>query len=256
MAPTGNFTCSNPLLNQLQHNIQWGQKGNFIDIPTDCPQRDERLGWTGDAQAFSRTAAYNMNVHSFFAKWLKDLAADQFPDGGVPFVIPNVLGGGAASAGWADAATIIPWNMYKAYGDKKILEDQYPSMKAWVGYMQQKSNNNLWNTGFHFGDWLFYRPEDDLDGRSAVTDKYLIAQCFYTNSVQLLINTANVLNKQDDVRLYSSLLKDIKSAFLKEYVTGNGRLVSGTQTAYTLALNFDMLPDDMRPGAPNGLLKM
>jgi alpha-L-rhamnosidase len=253
MAPTGNFTCSNPLLNQLQHNIQWGQKGNFIDIPTDCPQRDERLGWTGDAQAFSRTAAYNMNVHSFFAKWLKDLAADQFPDGGVPFVIPNVLGGGAASAGWADAATIIPWNMYKAYGDKKILEDQYPSMKAWVGYMQQKSNNNLWNTGFHFGDWLFYRPEDDLDGRSAVTDKYLIAQCFYTNSVQLLINTANVLNKQDDVRLYSSLLKDIKSAFLKEYVTGNGRLVSGTQTAYTLALNFDMLPDDMRPGAAKRL---
>jgi alpha-L-rhamnosidase len=213
MEHTGNFTSSNSLLNQLQHNIEWGQKGNFIDVPTDCPQRDERLGWTGDAQAFARTATFNMNVNSFFAKWLKDLAADQFPDGGVPFVIPNVLGRGAGAAGWADAATIIPWNMYMAYGDKKLLEDQYPSMKSWVGYIQQKSINNLWSTGWHFGDWLFYRPDDDLDGRSAVTDKYLIAQCFYANSLQLLINAANVLNKQDDVQTYSNLLKKVKDAF-------------------------------------------
>ena len=253
MERTGNFSCSNPLLNQLQHNIEWGQKGNFIDVPTDCPQRDERLGWTGDAQAFARTATFNMNVNSFFAKWLKDLAADQFPDGGVPFVIPNVLGGGAGAAGWADAATIIPWDMYRAYGDKKLLEDQYPSMKAWVGYMQKKSSDNLWTTGWHFGDWLFYRPDDDLDGRAAVTDKYLIAQCFYAHSVQLLINAANVLGKKADVETYNTLLKDVKSAFLKEYTTANGRLVSGTQTAYTLALNFDMLPEDMRPGAAKRL---
>ena len=253
MERTGKFTCSNPLLNQLQHNIEWGQKGNFIDVPTDCPQRDERLGWTGDAQAFSRTATFNMNVNSFFSKWLKDLAADQFPDGGVPHVIPNVLGEGGGASGWADAATIIPWNMYRAYGDKKILEDQYPSMKAWVGYIQKKSSDNLWTTGWHFGDWLFYRPSDDLDGRSAVTDKYLIAQCFYAHSVQLLINAANVLDKKADVETYSSLLKNVKSAFLKEYTTVNGKLVSGTQTAYTLALNFDMLPEDMRPGAAKRL---
>ena len=160
MEPTGKFTASHPLLNQLQHNIQWGQRGNFLDVPTDCPQRDERLGWTGDAQVFSRTAAFNFNVNSFFAKWLKDVAADQQPNGSVPFVVPNVLGPNAGgSAGWADVATIIPWNMYLAYGDTGVLADQYESMKKWVGFMQQASTNDLWNKGFHFGDWLFYRPE-------------------------------------------------------------------------------------------------
>ncbi len=255
MKPTGTFTSSDSLINQLQHNIIWGQKGNFLDVPTDCPQRDERLGWTGDAQAFSRTATFNMNVNNFFAKWLKDLAADQLPDGSVPFVIPNILGSGSeGSTGWADAATIIPWNMYLAYGDKKILEDQYHSMKAWVTFMENKSVNNLWNTGFHFGDWLFYRPNDDNSGRAAVTDKYLIAQCFYAHSTQLLMNAAKVLGKSEDVSRYTTLLKKIKEAFLKEYMTENGRLVSGTQTAYVLALNFDMLPENFRSGAAKRLV--
>lgn len=246
MKKTGTFSSSNALINQLQKNIEWGQKGNFLDVPTDCPQRDERLGWTGDAQVFSRTAAFNMGVNNFFSKWLKDVAADQV-NGSVPFVVPNVLGPGAvASAGWADAATIIPWNMYLAYGDKRILEEQYPSMKAWVDYMQTKSKNDLWNTGFHFGDWLFYRPFDDNDGRSAVTDKYLIAQCFFAHSTQLLVSAASVLEKTSDVTTYSDLLKRIKDAFIKEYMTTNGRLVSGTQTAYVLALNFDMLPETFR----------
>ncbi|MEP6952347.1 MAG: glycoside hydrolase family 78 protein [Ginsengibacter sp.] len=255
MKQTGSFTCSNPLLNQLQHNIQWGQKGNFLDVPTDCPQRDERLGWTGDAQAFSRTATFNMDVHNFFSKWLKDVAADQDSAGKVPFVIPNVLGPNAGgSAGWADVATIIPWNMYLAYGDKKVLEDQYQSMKAWVGYMQKHSTGYLWNTGFHFGDWLFYRPDDDNDGRAAVTDKYLIAQCFFAHSTQLLINAAKVLGNAKDVADYSNLLQQIKNAFIKEYVTANGRLVSGTQTAYVLALNFDMLPENLRAQATKRLV--
>ncbi|HEX3006879.1 MAG TPA: family 78 glycoside hydrolase catalytic domain [Bacteroidales bacterium] len=252
MEPTGEFSSSNPLINQLQHNIQWGQKGNFLDVPTDCPQRDERLGWTGDAQAFSRTATFNMNVHSFFTKWLKDVEADQI-NGAVPFVIPNVLGNSANSAGWADVATIVPWNIYLAYGDKKILENQYPSMKAYVESIRKVARNDLWNTGFHFGDWLFYRPDDDNDGRAAVTDKYLIAQCFYAHSVQLLINAANVLGKTDEVAEYSSLLKKIKDAFFNEYVTPNGRLVSSTQTAYVLALNFDMLPDNLRAQAAERL---
>jgi alpha-L-rhamnosidase len=247
MKPTGTFTSSNPLLNQLQHNIQWGQRGNFLDVPTDCPQRDERLGWTGDAQAFSRTATFNFGVNNFFAKWLRDVEADQQPSGSVPFVIPNVLGPGAGAAtGWADAATIIPWNMYLAYGDKRILENQYNSMKNWVGYMEKASKNYLWNTGFHFGDWLFYRPFDDNDGRSAVTDKYLLAQCFFANSVQIMINTAKILGKNEDVARYTQLLKNLKEAFVKEYVTPNGRLVSGTQTAYVVALNFDMLPENLR----------
>ncbi|MEP7230477.1 MAG: glycoside hydrolase family 78 protein [Ginsengibacter sp.] len=247
MKETGTFSSSNALINQLQHNIQWGQKGNFLDVPTDCPQRDERLGWTGDAQVFSRTASFNMGVNNFFSKWMKDVAADQFSSGAVPHVVPNVLGGSAGgSAGWSDVATIIPWNMYLAYGDTAILKQQYSSMKAWVEYMHAQSKNDLWNTGFHFGDWLFYRPDDDNDGRAAVTDKYLIAQCFYAHSTQLLIKAANVLGETTDAENYSSLLKQIKDAFTKEYMTSNGRLVSGTQTAYVLALNFDMLPESLR----------
>lgn len=254
MKPNGTFTSSNPLINQLQHNIQWGQRGNFLDVPTDCPQRDERLGWTGDAQAFSRTAAFNFGVNNFFAKWLKDVAADQI-DGSVPFVVPNVLGpGSAGSAGWADVATIIPWNMYLAYGDKNILEDQYESMKAWVGFMERNSTGFLWNKGFHFGDWLFYRPFDDNDGRSAVTDKYLIAQCFFSHSTELVIKTAKLLKKTDDIAKYTALQKNIKDAFIKEYLTPNGRLVSGTQTAYVLALNFDMLPESLRAQAAEKLV--
>jgi alpha-L-rhamnosidase len=259
MAPTGTFICSNPMINQLQHNIQWGQKGNFLDVPTDCPQRDERLGWTGDAQVFSRTASYNMNVHNFFAKWLKDVAADQYASGSVPFVIPNVIGKGATgpggSTGWADVATIIPWNMYLAYGDKRILEDQYNSMKAWVDYMQKQSKNDLWNTGFHFGDWLFYSVNDDTDGSSAITNKYLIAQCFYAYSTQLLINAASVLGKTGDVSAYTTLLGKIKDAYLKEYVTPNGLISSDTQTAYVLALEFDMLPENLRQQAADRLVR-
>ena len=256
MKPTGTFTSSNALINQLQHNIQWGQRGNFLDVPTDCPQRDERLGWTGDAQAFSRTASFNFGVNNFFAKWLRDVEADQLPSGSVPFVIPNVLGPGAGAAtGWADAATIIPWNMWLAYGDKKILENQYNSMKNWVGYMEKASKNYLWNTGFHFGDWLFYRPFDDNDGRSAVTDKYMIAQCFFANSVQIMINTAKVLGKNEDIAKYTELIKNLKEAFVKEYLTPNGRLVSGTQTAYVLALNFDMLPENLREQAVEKLVE-
>ena len=254
MKPTGSFTSSNALINQLQHNIQWGQKGNFLDVPTDCPQRDERLGWTGDAQVFSRTAAYNMEVNNFFAKWLKDLAADQSTTGIIPFVIPNVLGQPVGSTGWADAGTIIPWNMYLAYGDKRILEDQYNSMKAWVGYMEKSSKNNLWNTGFHFGDWLFYSLDNDNIGRSAITDKYLIAQCFFANSTQIMINSAKVLGNTQDVGYYTDLLKKIKEAFVQEYVSSTGRLISGTQTAYVLALNFDMLPEALRQQAVDRLV--
>jgi alpha-L-rhamnosidase len=256
MKPTGTFTSSNALVNQLQHNIQWGQRGNFLDVPTDCPQRDERLGWTGDAQVFSRTATFNFGVNNFFAKWLKDVAFDQYPNGSVPFVIPNVLGANSGgSTGWADVSTIIPWNVYLAYGDKQVLIDQYSSMKKWVGFMEKSSTNYLWNTGFHFGDWLFYRPFDDNDGRSAVTDKYFIAQCFFAYSTQMLLNTATVLGKTEDITYYTNLLQKVKGAFLKEYVTPNGRLLSSTQTAYTLALHFDMLPEAMRQPAAEKLVE-
>lgn len=254
MEKTGNFTTSNELINQLQHNIEWGLKGNFVDVPTDCPQRDERLGWTGDAQVFFRTASFLRGVNNFFVKWMKDLAADQFPDGSVTHVVPNVLADfERGSTGWGDAATIIPWNMYLAYGDKRILETQYQSMKNWVNFMRTQSKNNLWNQGRHFGDWLFYNVQDDLFGDSAITNKYLIAQCFYAHSVQLLINSAEVLDKTNDVAKYKSLLAEIKEAFLKEYTTDNGGLVSDTQTSYVLALQFDMLPEKLRQQAADRL---
>ena len=254
MNTTGGFTTSNKLINQLQHNIEWGQKGNFLDVPTDCPQRDERLGWTGDAQVFFNTAAFNMQVDNFFTKWMKDVKADQLENGSVPHVIPNVLNPhDGASAGWADVSTIIPWNLYLNYGDIAILENQYTSMKGWVNYMRGQSENYLWNRGSHFGDWLFYRPDDDNDGRSALTDKYLIAQCFYANSTQLLINTAEILGKQNEVEEYTALLVNIKEAFINEYTTRNGSLVSNSQTAYVLALNFDMLPENLREQAAKRL---
>ena len=256
MRKTGTFTTSNELLNQLQHNIRWGQYGNFLDVPTDCPQRDERLGWTGDAQVFFPTSAFNMHVDNFFAKWMQDVAADQLENGSVPHVVPNVLGKGwSGSAGWADAATIIPWNMYLLYGNQDILAKQYQSMKSWVEFMKSQSNEYLWNKGFHFGDWLFYRPDDDNDGRAAITDKYLITQCFYAHSTQLLINAAKVLGKDDDVKQYTALLKRIKEAFVNEYLTPGGRLASNSQTAYVLALNFDMLPGNLREQAAQRLVE-
>jgi alpha-L-rhamnosidase len=258
MKPTGTFISSNPLINQLQKNLQWGQKGNFLDVPTDCPQRDERLGWTGDAQVFSRTASYNMDVHNFFTKWMKDVAADQFPSGSVPHVIPDIFTNGkdeqqGGSTGWGDVATVVPWNMYLAYGDKRILEEQYPSMKAWVDFMQHQSKDNLWNTGNHFGDWLFYSVNDDVSGTSAITSKSLISQCFWAHSTQLLINTAKVLGKNEDVTFYTDQLAKIKDAFMKEYVTPKGLISSDTQTAYALALQFDLMPENLRQQAADRL---
>lgn len=255
MAPTGTFTSSNPLINQLQHNIEWGLRGNFLDIPTDCPQRDERLGWVGDAQVFFRTASFLRNVNNFFTKWTKDISADQFANGSVPHVIPNTFDGTGGAAGWADVATIIPWNMYQVYGDKRILENQYPSMKGWVNYMQSQSTGNLWNKGYHFGDWLFYSVNDDNDGVSAITNRYFIAQCFYAHSTQLLINAAKVLGKTADEATYTALLHQVKDAFGKEYLTANGATTSNTQTSYVLALAFDMLPEARRQQAADRLVE-
>jgi len=256
MTPSGDFECSDPMINQLQHNIQWGQKGNFLDVPTDCPQRDERMGWTGDAQAFAPTAAFNMDVAAFFTKWLLDLAADQTEEGMVPYVIPNVLGAKAGgSTGWADAATIIPWDMYLAYGDKRILERQYESMKAWVKYMEDNTGDDgLWNTGFHFGDWLFYSEEDDRSGVSAITDKYLLAQAFFAHSAEIVYKTARVLGENEDMEYYESLANRVIELFRSEYVTSTGRLVSSTQTAYVIALKFGLLPDYQRMAAADRLV--
>lgn len=254
MPENGNFSSSNPMVNQLQSNIQWGLAGNFIDVPTDCPQRDERLGWTGDAQVFFRTATFNRDVQNFFRKWLKDLALDQDEAGRVPDVVPNIPKiVGAGRVGWADAATVIPWQHYMAYADKTILEDQYVSMKAWVDFMVGESENNLWNKGWHYGDWLFFSRDNDCNGVSAVTYTPLIQQCYFAHSASLVAKAADVLGKADDVAKYSKVAADARKAFCDNYLTPSGMLVSSTQTAYVLALNFDMLPEQMRPLAAKHL---
>lgn len=249
MKPTGTFACSDPMINQLQHNIQWGQKGNFLDVPTDCPQRDERLGWTGDAQVFSMTAAFNFNVAPFYTKWMRDVAADQLPSGLVPHVIPDVLKGGGGSTAWADVSIIVPWTTYLTYGDQRILEVQYPSMKAWVDYMTSRAGDDfLWTGDYHFGDWLAFATNNS-DYPGATTEKDLIATAYYAYSSGLLSEIAAIIGKNEDVKKYSELSENIKKAFNHEFVTPAGRLVSHTQTAYSLALAFNLLPEDLIPKA-------
>ncbi|MBC8111855.1 MAG: family 78 glycoside hydrolase catalytic domain, partial [Verrucomicrobia bacterium] len=221
MEKTGEFECSNPLLNQLQHNIQWGQKSNFLDVPTDCPQRDERLGWTGDAEVFAPTAAFNYNVAPFFSKWMKDVAAEQAKDGKIPFVIPDVLNqsAGAEACGWADAVTIIPYAMYLHFGDKKILEVQYPSMKAWVDFMKREAGIKfIRNTGFHFGDWLYFNSSDP-GAEAAYSDKDFLATAFFAHSTDILRKTAKVLGKTEEEKIYGELHQNIKKAFQQEFIT-------------------------------------
>ncbi|WP_339830953.1 family 78 glycoside hydrolase catalytic domain [Paenibacillus sp. FSL R7-0272] len=248
MERTGHFSCSSPLVNQLHHNILWGQKGNFVDVPTDCPQRDERLGWTGDAQMFIRTSAYLMNTAPFFTKWLRDLRAEQGEDGGVPFFVPDLKslipeGWGEtshSSSAWGDAAVICPWVIYEMYGDMRLLKEQYESMQRWIAYIYDQGENVfLWNTGFHFGDWLAL---DSKPGSYVgATDIHYVATAFYAYSVSLTRKAAAALGKLEDVKVYDELHRNIVKAFQDEYVTPAGRLAVPTQTAHVLALQFDLL---------------
>jgi len=261
MAVTGSYECSNPLVNQLQHNIQWGQKGNFVDVPTDCPQRDERLGWTCDSQAFCRTAAYNMDVSSFYTKWLKDIAADQKPGGEVHDIIPDILNKQGSvstqpSAGWGDVSVIAPWTMYMVYGDIHFLENQYQSMKAWVEYIRKKAGDSyIWKGGSKYGDWLFYHPpvnnHTEPDG---YTEHDFIATAFYAYSAGILADAAKILGKSEDAKMYSDLFNNIKEVFINEYVTKAGRVGTCSQTSYVLALKFNLLPDNLRGKAAEFLV--
>ena len=261
MLKSGTYETSNPLINQLQHNIVWGQKGNFLDVPTDCPQRDERLGWTGDAQAFCRTAAFNYNVAPFFTKWLKDVALDQKPGGEVPDVIPDVLNRQDAttaqpSAGWGDVAVITPWTMYLVYGDKRLLETQYPSMKKWVEYIRTKAGESYqWKSGSKYGDWLFYHPPiNNHTAADGYTEPDFIATAYFACSASLLAQAARELGKTDDEKTYNDLFNKIKEVFIKEYVTPAGRVGTCSQTSYILALKFNLLPDDLRAKAAKFLV--
>lgn len=235
---TGEFVCGNDKINRLYSNMIWGQKDNFLDIPTDCPQRDERLGWTGDAQAFARTAAINFDVKRFFKKWLCDLRSEQLPDGRIPPVIPNRLNIDAfpLSAAWGDASVICPWEMYRAYGDIKILEDNFDCMRNWVEYMHQTGSEEfLWLGGRHFGDWLALDAE--VGSYHGKTDEDLIASCFFAYSTSLLIKTGKILGK--DMSDYEKMLEKIKQAIRTRF-TENSLPISQTQTACVLLIYFDI----------------
>lgn len=237
MEKTGVFFCSNPKVNQLQSNISWGQRGNFLDIPTDCPQRDERLGWTGDAQIFSWTAAFHRNTALFFGKWMRDVAAESSLEKGVPHVVPDILGQYSSSA-WSDAAVIVPWVVYQIYGDQGILEESWKCMHEWVDYIRnQCGENGLWQSGYQYGDWLALDKEESAD-RTGATDKYMIANAYYLYVTDLVKQTAEVLGLGEAVKEYQDLYDATLEAFRQEYYTNTGRIVSETQTGAVLSLYF------------------
>jgi alpha-L-rhamnosidase len=250
MEPTGTFTCSDPLVNQLQSNIRWGQRGNFLEAPTDCPQRDERLGWTGDAQVFIPTAAFNYDVASFFRKWTRDLADGQYETGAYPDIAPDLMrrlypeaeGGNAA---WAEAGIICPWVVYQKYGDACILEENYPAMARYIAYLE-KTSDNLIRPDTNYGDWL--SPEA-TNPAWAATPCDLIGTAYFARVAALMGDIARILGKTADAKRFTSLHAKIVAAFNRHYVTRDARIAGDTQTAYLLALGFDLLPENQRPAA-------
>jgi alpha-L-rhamnosidase len=246
MERIGWFECSDPLINRLHENVLWSMRGNFLDIPTDCPQRDERLGWTGDIQVFAPSACFLFDTAGLLQSWLADLAADQASaDGVVPFVVPNVLPATPVpAAAWGDAAVIVPWVLYQRYGDEGFLRQQFESMRAWVDLIAGVAGERrLWDTGFQFGDWLDPAAPPDRPG-AARTDVGLIATAYFARSAELLGKVAAILGRADDEAKYRALAAEVRGAFTNEYVTPNGRLISDAATAYALAIAFGLLRDE------------
>jgi alpha-L-rhamnosidase len=255
---TGMIETSNPLVNRLFLNALWGQKGNFLDVPTDCPQRDERMGWTGDAQIFTGTACFNMYSPAFYNKYLRDLREEQLRIGGsVPFHAPTIkpkgeeLGfvAGNGSSIWGDAATIIPWTLYVHYGDKQLLSEHFASMKDWVDYIKRKDDetggHRLWRTGFHFGDWLALDGKDP-SGKTGGTDAFYVASAYYTYSARIVAKAGRVLGKLEIANEYDKLADEVKEAIMHEYFTSSGRIAIHTQTAMIVALYMDLVPENYR----------
>jgi len=260
---TGSIETSDPYVNRLFLNALWGQKGNFLDVPTDCPQRDERMGWTGDAQIFCGTASFNMDTYAFYTKFMYDVAEDQkFSDGMVASTVPtfskhksknsSFAGGGACA--WSDCATVIPWEVYLHFGDKTILERQYASMKDWVDWIRRQDessgNRKLWTVGFHFGDWLALDGPIE-GGVMGGTDNGLLASAYYRLSTNILSKAAAVLGNTEDARFYGDLSEQVKNAIQDEYFSKNGRSTINTQTAHVVALHFDLV----QPEVKNRVLK-
>ncbi|MFF4590317.1 family 78 glycoside hydrolase catalytic domain [Streptomyces sp. NPDC001388] len=250
---TGWFSCSDDSLDRLHENVVWGMRGNFVDVPTDCPQRDERLGWTGDVQVFAPTAAFLYDVRGFLRSWLRDLAADQGDDErrvppvfspDIPVITPvPIPPGNPPMAGWCDAAVIVPWVLYERYGDTEVLREQYPSMRGWVDAVDGLAGPaRIWGEGFQFGDWLDPSAPADDPGR-AMTSSALVATAYFARSARLLARTAEVLDEATDARRYHALADSVRDAFRDRFHSGGGRLTEQTQTAYALALSFRLLED-------------
>jgi alpha-L-rhamnosidase len=233
----GSFTCSDPMLNQLHNNIYWTQRANFIDIPTDCPQRDERMGWTGDAQVYIRTATLSTDVEAFFAKWLVDLDDGQRADGQFPCVAPCVVAGNDGGPAWADAGVICPWTIYEAYGDRRALERHYEAMKRFVGFCLQRSTRELLPPPkYHcFGDWLSIKAD---------TPKDVIYVAYLAHSTRLTSQAADVLGHSIEAAQYRAIFQGLRNAFNKAYVSPDGRIKGETQAGYVLALAFDLVEGD------------
>ena len=257
MDTIGHIETSKAKVNQLFRNALWSQKGNFLDIPTDCPQRDERLGWTGDSQMFSGTACFNMDSAAFFSKFGYDMGMEQTKFSGmVPWVVPSVNMTKGGSSAWGDAATIIPWNVYEFYGDKSILEQQFESMCAWVEFIKKADDDSggkrLWTTGFHFGDWLAL-DGNDPNSPFGGTPEDFISSAYYFYSARLTARAAAVLGKTEQATHYGTLAEEIKTAIQKEYFTATGRLAIGTQTGLVLVLFMDLAPEAFRARVINDL---
>lgn len=245
VAYRNHFESSDPRLNQLQSNIVWGQRGNFVSVPTDCPQRNERLGWTGDAQVFVGTAAYNADVSAFFTRWLVDMDDAQTPDGRFTDVVPDTMGG-AGAPGWGDAGVICPWVIYRTYGDTRVLKTHLPAMIKWVEWCKAHSNNLIRekDRGNDFGDWLAIGSD---------TPKELLGTAYFAYSTKLTAQAARIVGDTATADKYDRLFQDIKAAFNARYVLPDGTLKAGTQTAYAMALHFDLLPENLRARAGDKL---
>ena len=242
---TGWFSTSHKLLNQFHENVVWSTRGNFIDVPTDCPQRDERLGWTGDIQLFGPTASFLFDSAGLLSSWLADLSAEQLPDGSVPHVIPDVNRSAlscAPAAAWGDAATIVPWTLYWRTGDRGLLERQMPSMERWVDKIAELAGpDRLWTGGFQYGDWLdpTAPPEEPFRAKA---DPDVVATAHLARSAQIVSDAARELDHDDDAEKYAVLAREVRAAFARAFVTETGRVLSDSATVYALAIQWDLLP--------------
>lgn len=261
----GSFSSSHAKLNQLQSNIIWGWRGNSLDIPTDCPQRDERAGWTGDAQVFCATAMLNTDAHSFWKSWLGSLRDDQDADGVIPDFVPSAKQTNRArSPGWMDAATIIPWEVYLRTGDVSVLAENYQMMQKLVGWYQSQSVDGLLPNIKGYGDWLQpnalarVTPDDRMGDRRGDTPRPLLGVAFHARSAQILADTARILGHTEDAKRFSDHAAGVRAAFTREYFDAGGKLknVPETQTAYVLAIAFDLIPKEIKPAAAANLVRL